>query len=76
MNLSVILFQGKKVFGERKDRNRPASSAKIKPCAEEELDTTDFSAHVKRPPSTKRIVEIKVNVVIPNLMLCSCVFIK
>ncbi|XP_056624125.1 coiled-coil domain-containing protein 9B isoform X2 [Triplophysa dalaica] len=52
-------IRGKRVFGERKDRNRPVSPARVKPGAEEEQDTPDTSAPVKPPPSTKRIVEIK-----------------
>ncbi|XP_057200874.1 coiled-coil domain-containing protein 9B isoform X3 [Triplophysa rosa] len=52
-------IKGKRVFGERKDRNRPVSPARVKPGAEEEQDTPDTSARVKRPPSTKRIVEIE-----------------
>ncbi|XP_059377131.1 coiled-coil domain-containing protein 9B-like [Carassius carassius] len=32
---------GKRVFGERKDRNRPVSPARMKSCAEEELESNN-----------------------------------
>lgn len=43
-------IKGKKVFGERKDRNRPVSPATVKVSTEEEQET---------PSSTKTIIEIQ-----------------
>ncbi|XP_065111171.1 coiled-coil domain-containing protein 9B isoform X2 [Paramisgurnus dabryanus] len=43
-------IKGKKVFGERKDRNRPVSPARVKVSTEEEQET---------PSSTKTIIEIQ-----------------
>ncbi|XP_073725962.1 coiled-coil domain-containing protein 9B isoform X2 [Misgurnus anguillicaudatus] len=43
-------IKGKKVFGERKDRNRPVSPARVKVSIEEEQETTS---------STKTIIEIQ-----------------
>ncbi|ROI68651.1 hypothetical protein DPX16_2131 [Anabarilius grahami] len=47
-------IKGKRVFGERKDRNRPASPARLKCSVEEEPET---NARGKRPPSSKRVPE-------------------
>ncbi|XP_051578803.1 coiled-coil domain-containing protein 9B-like isoform X2 [Myxocyprinus asiaticus] len=43
-------IKGKRVFGERKDRNRPVSPVRLKPSVEEALES---STRVKRPSSTK-----------------------
>ncbi|XP_048048127.1 coiled-coil domain-containing protein 9B isoform X2 [Megalobrama amblycephala] len=47
-------IKGKRVFGERKDRNRPVSPARLKCSVEEEPET---NARGKRPPSSKRVPE-------------------
>ncbi|RXN35017.1 putative protein C15orf52-like isoform X3 [Labeo rohita] len=49
-------IKGKRVFGERKDRNRPVSPARLKSCAEEEQESNNTRGK-QRPPSTKRVTE-------------------
>uniref|UniRef100_A0A9J8CS72 Coiled-coil domain containing 9B n=1 Tax=Cyprinus carpio carpio TaxID=630221 RepID=A0A9J8CS72_CYPCA len=44
-------IKGKRVFGERKDRNRPVSPARLKSCVEEELE----SSNTRGKQSTKRV---------------------
>ncbi|XP_056096497.1 coiled-coil domain-containing protein 9B [Rhinichthys klamathensis goyatoka] len=47
-------IKGKRVFGERKDRNRPVSPVRLKCCVEEVLES---NAREKRPPSARRVPE-------------------
>ncbi|XP_067310999.1 coiled-coil domain-containing protein 9B [Pseudorasbora parva] len=47
-------IKGKRVFGERKDRNRPVSPARSKCPVDEGLES---NARGKRPPSAKRVPE-------------------
>lgn len=47
-------IKGKKVFGERKDRNRPTSPARLKSCVEEDLES---NTRGKQPASVKRLTE-------------------
>ncbi|XP_016329649.1 uncharacterized protein C15orf52 homolog isoform X1 [Sinocyclocheilus anshuiensis] len=49
--------KGKRVFGERKDRNRPVSPARLKSCIEEELESLHSTQGKQRPQSTKRDME-------------------
>lgn len=49
-------IKGKRVFGERKDRNRPVSPARLKSCAEEELESSNTRGKL-RPQSAKRVTE-------------------
>ncbi|XP_016308812.1 uncharacterized protein C15orf52-like isoform X2 [Sinocyclocheilus anshuiensis] len=49
-------IKGKRVFGERKDRNRPVSPARLKSCAEEELESNNTRGK-QRPQSAKRVTE-------------------
>ncbi|XP_039518957.1 coiled-coil domain-containing protein 9B isoform X1 [Pimephales promelas] len=47
-------IKGKRVFGERKDRNRPVSPERLKCCIEEVLES---NAREKRPPSARGVPE-------------------
>ncbi|CAM4642459.1 unnamed protein product [Leuciscus chuanchicus] len=47
-------IKGKRVFGERKDRNRPVSPVRLKCCVEDVLES---DAREKRPPSARRVPE-------------------
>ncbi|XP_016090423.1 uncharacterized protein C15orf52-like [Sinocyclocheilus grahami] len=49
-------IKGKRVFGERKDRNQPVSPARLKSCAEEELESSNTRGK-QRPQSAKRVTE-------------------
>uniref|UniRef100_A0A9J7XIE1 Coiled-coil domain containing 9B n=1 Tax=Cyprinus carpio carpio TaxID=630221 RepID=A0A9J7XIE1_CYPCA len=49
-------IKGKRVFGERKDRNRPVSPARLKSCAEEELESNNTRG-TQRAQSAKRVPE-------------------
>ncbi|XP_073683682.1 coiled-coil domain-containing protein 9B [Garra rufa] len=49
-------IKGKRVFGERKDKNRPVSPSRLRSCAEEDLESNNTRAK-QRPPSTKRVTE-------------------
>ncbi|XP_077094394.1 coiled-coil domain-containing protein 9B isoform X2 [Siphateles boraxobius] len=46
-------IKDKRVFGERKDQNRPVSSVRLKCCVE----VLESNAREKRPPSTRRVPE-------------------
>ncbi|XP_073784119.1 coiled-coil domain-containing protein 9B isoform X2 [Danio rerio] len=48
-------IKGKKVFGERKDRNRPVSPARLKSCVEEDLES---NTRGKQPAAVKRLTEV------------------
>ncbi|KAL1257397.1 hypothetical protein QQF64_010641, partial [Cirrhinus molitorella] len=50
-------IKGKRVFGERKDRNRPVSPARLKSCAEEDLESNNTRDKKQRAQSTKRVME-------------------
>ncbi|XP_043088349.1 coiled-coil domain-containing protein 9B isoform X2 [Puntigrus tetrazona] len=49
-------IKGKRVFGERKDRNRPVSPARLKSCAEEELEPNTTRGK-RRPPPAQGVTE-------------------
>ncbi|KAK7141872.1 hypothetical protein R3I94_011534 [Phoxinus phoxinus] len=49
-------IKGKRVFGERKDRNRPVSPpVRLKCCVEEALESSNVRE--RRPPSARRVPE-------------------
>uniref|UniRef100_A0A8C2L6E0 Coiled-coil domain containing 9B n=1 Tax=Cyprinus carpio TaxID=7962 RepID=A0A8C2L6E0_CYPCA len=60
-------IKGKRVFGERKDRNRPVSPARLKSCAEEELESNNTRG-TQRAQSAKRVPEVTEAVADLNLV--------